>query len=50
MEVDQDVMISQFRDWDFFVELEGIKAALALNIPLLGGRWCHREIYGVYSV
>lgn len=41
MEVNKDAMVSQFGNLSFLVELEAVKAALALDIPLLGGRWCH---------
>ena len=37
MEVNEDVVVSQFGDLGFLVELECVKAALALDVPLLGG-------------
>lgn len=41
MEVDKDVMVSQVGDLGFLIELKAVKATLALDVPLLGGRWCH---------
>ncbi len=37
MEVYEDVMLTQFGDLGFLVELKIFKAALTLDVPLLGG-------------
>ena len=39
--MDQNVRLTQLRDLGSFVELQTIKAVLALDRPLFGGGWCH---------
>lgn len=39
--LDEDILVSELRHRGALIELEVVKAASALDLPLLLGCWCH---------